>query len=208
VTPPESGPLLSAGFWLQQAALAWRSELEKRLHPLGLTATQFTVLGAVGWLEHTAGPPTQQEVAEQAGANRMMTSKVVRTLHQRGLLVPHAHESDARALRLALTATGRTTIDDATHAAARSTRPSSAPTQHPYAPHYATSPSSAATSTTPRRGPNPRDLVEMSSYRRSTLVEPGWGGEHRAAEPRGAAARPTRLRLGLAGSHRPAARHR
>jgi len=102
---------------LQQAALAWRAELDTRLRPLGLTPTQFILLASVGWLEHLGGPPTQQEVADHAGADRMMTSKVVRTLAQRGLLVRDAHESDARALRLALTPTGRDTARGATQAA-------------------------------------------------------------------------------------------
>ncbi len=98
-----------AGFWLQQAALTWRAELDTRLRPLGLTPTQFILLAAVGWLEHLDGPPTQQQVAELAGADRMMASKVLRALQQRELLVRHAHESDARTLRLALTTAGRDT---------------------------------------------------------------------------------------------------
>jgi DNA-binding MarR family transcriptional regulator len=109
--------MLSPGFWLQQAALAWRAELETRLRPLGLTPTQFTLLAAVGWLEYIGDPPTQQQVAEQAGADRMMTSKVVRVLAQRDLLVRRPHESSARALRLALTAAGRATLDHATRLA-------------------------------------------------------------------------------------------
>jgi len=104
---PETGPLLSAGFWLHQAALTWRAELDARLRPLGLTHTQFMLLASVGWLEYLHGPPTQQEIAEQADADRMMTSKIVRTLEGRGLLTRRADESDARALRVALTTTGR-----------------------------------------------------------------------------------------------------
>jgi len=47
VTRAESGPLLAPGFWLQQAALSWRAELDTRLRPLGLTPTQFNVLASV-----------------------------------------------------------------------------------------------------------------------------------------------------------------
>jgi len=101
VTRAGSGPLLSPGFWLQQGALSWRAELDTRLRPLGLTPTQFNVLASVGWLEHLSGPPTQQQVAEQAAADRMMTSKVAHTLEQHGLLSRQAHEADTRALRLA-----------------------------------------------------------------------------------------------------------
>ncbi|MCU1685894.1 MAG: ydcH [Amycolatopsis sp.] len=114
MTDRESGPLLSAGFWLHHAALTWRAELDNRLRPLGLTPTQFLLLASVGWLEHLDGPPTQQEVARQAGADRMMTSKVVRTLEERGLVDRRAHESDARALRLALTSAGRVLTRQAT----------------------------------------------------------------------------------------------
>jgi hypothetical protein len=32
---PGAGPLLSPGFWLLQAALAWRAALDVRLRPLG-----------------------------------------------------------------------------------------------------------------------------------------------------------------------------
>lgn len=117
MTRTESGPLLSPGFWLQQAALSWRAELDTRLRPLGLTPTQFIVLASVAWLEHLSGPPTQQQVAEQAGADRMMTSKVAHALEQHGLLSRQAHEADARALRLALTPAGRTTVNQATQAA-------------------------------------------------------------------------------------------
>lgn len=111
---PESGPLLSPGFWLHHAALTWRAELDARLRPLGLTPTQFMLLASVGWLEHVGGPPTQQEVADRAGADRMMTSKVVRALAERDLLVRAVDGADARALRLALTPAGRTLVARAT----------------------------------------------------------------------------------------------
>jgi DNA-binding MarR family transcriptional regulator len=104
---PQSGPLLSPGFWLHHAALAWRAELDARLRTLGLTHTQFMLLASAGWLEHVGGPPTQQDVAEHAGADRMMTSRVIRTLVDRGLVERQDHESDARALRLRLTDQGR-----------------------------------------------------------------------------------------------------
>ncbi|WP_188316405.1 MarR family winged helix-turn-helix transcriptional regulator [Solihabitans fulvus] len=117
MTRGESGPLLSPGFWLHQAALAWRAELDARLRPLGLTPTQFLLLASTGWLEHVDGPPTQQEAAEQAGADRMMASKVLRGLEERGLLVREAHETDARALRLTLTEDGRALARRATQVA-------------------------------------------------------------------------------------------
>jgi DNA-binding MarR family transcriptional regulator len=101
----ESAP--PAGFWLHQAALTWRAQLDVRLRPLGLTPTQFLLLSSADRLERRAGPATQQEVAQQAGADRMMTSKVLRLLEKRGLLSRTAHESDARSVRVALSMDGR-----------------------------------------------------------------------------------------------------
>lgn len=50
----DEGPLRSPGFWLHHAALTWRAELDARLRPLGLTPTQFMLLGSAGWLEPSA----------------------------------------------------------------------------------------------------------------------------------------------------------
>ncbi|WP_112246445.1 MarR family winged helix-turn-helix transcriptional regulator [Kribbella monticola] len=113
----ESGPMLSPGFWLHHAALAWRAELDQRLRTIGLTPTQFMLLASAGWLEHTQGAPTQQQVAAQAGADRMMTSKVVKTLVEAELLSREADPNDSRAYRLRLTTKGRKPTRQATEIA-------------------------------------------------------------------------------------------
>ena len=122
--PP--GPLASPGYWLHHAALTWRAELGRRLRPLGLTPTQFDVLASLGWISRTRGladgagtgsagdHPTQQEVADFAGIDRMMASKVLRVLDDRGLLSRTPDRTDARAYRLRLTAEGRRTVTEST----------------------------------------------------------------------------------------------
>lgn len=103
-----TGPLASPGYWLHQAALAWKAELDNSLRQLDLTHTQFILLATIGWLETIGGgPPGQQEVADGAGTDRQMTSRVVRTLEEHGLVARLAHESNARSLRLSLTMEGR-----------------------------------------------------------------------------------------------------
>jgi DNA-binding MarR family transcriptional regulator len=102
------GPLASPGYWLHQAALSWRVELDNALAELGLTHTRFILLATVGWLTTTGdGPPGQQEVATAAGTDRQMTSRLVRTLEGKGLVTRLPHEADARSFRLELTETGR-----------------------------------------------------------------------------------------------------
>ncbi len=101
------GPHANTGHWLRQAALRWHRELGRRLRPLGLTPTQFFVLSGTGWLHATTGPPTQQEVADLAGTDRMMTSKVVATLERLGFLAHTIDEHHGRLKRLHQTPAGR-----------------------------------------------------------------------------------------------------
>ncbi|HZE39811.1 MAG TPA: MarR family winged helix-turn-helix transcriptional regulator [Stackebrandtia sp.] len=111
--PGPRGPLMSPTFWLHHAALAVRRRAEAGLRPIGLTYPQFCLLGAIGWLSATERPPTQQRAADLAGADRMMTSKLVGTLCARGLVARQDDPGDARARRLRLTPEGRAVTDEA-----------------------------------------------------------------------------------------------
>jgi DNA-binding MarR family transcriptional regulator len=111
--PDGHGPLASPGYHLLMAAQAWRRELGARLRPLGLTPTQFDTIGALGWLSRSIPDPTQQQVADFAGMDRMMLSKLVAGLEQRGLLVRLPDPVDARLRRLRLTDAGRELIGPA-----------------------------------------------------------------------------------------------
>ncbi len=116
--PEARGPLASPGFWLHHAALAWKQLFDRRLRPLEVTPTQFMLLASVSWLTATTGrPPTQQEAADHAGADRMMTSKVVQALAGRGLLAREPDAADARVRRLRLTESGRALVQAGIHIA-------------------------------------------------------------------------------------------
>ena len=85
------------------------------LKSLQMTHVQFFVLGAVGYLSKTKGKaPKQREVAEFAGIDPMMTSKVVRALAARGLLERTDDPSDSRAWRVKVTAKGEPILIRAT----------------------------------------------------------------------------------------------
>jgi DNA-binding MarR family transcriptional regulator len=102
---------MSPGFWLHHAALAWKQLFDRRLRPLELTPTQFMLLASVGWLTATTGqPPTQQQAADHAGADRMMTSKVVQALAERGFVAREPDADDARVKRLRLTDRGQALV--------------------------------------------------------------------------------------------------
>ena len=102
----ESGPHTSPGYWLHHAALVWRQACESGLGQT--TYPQFNVLSAVSLLTGRDGQaPTQQQAADFARMDRMMASKIVRTLRERGLLARAADPDDARRQRLSLTEQGR-----------------------------------------------------------------------------------------------------
>ena len=63
------------------------------------------------WLAATSGqPPTQREVADHAGADRMITSKVLQATVDRGLVSRQPNRADRRVKRLRLTLEGRDLI--------------------------------------------------------------------------------------------------
>ncbi len=103
---PKRGPQTSPGYHLWHAGLQWTRAVATALEPLGLTHTQFFLLGAVRWLGQSGTPPMQREVAQFAAFDRNTTSQVVRALEARGLLAREDAPDDTRAWRLRLTAEG------------------------------------------------------------------------------------------------------
>ena len=84
------------------------------LAPHDLTHVQFVLLASLWWLEdHSDQPPTQTQLANQAGTDPMMTSQVLRKLETRGLLERALDAADARARQLRLTAAGRRCVASA-----------------------------------------------------------------------------------------------
>ena len=77
------------------------------LAPHDLTHVQFVLLASLWWLsEHADEPPTQRELADQAGTDPMMTSQVLRKLEARELITREADRRDSRARRLRVTRGG------------------------------------------------------------------------------------------------------
>jgi DNA-binding MarR family transcriptional regulator len=75
---------------------------------------QFVLLASLWWLsEHADAPPTQRELAEQAGTDPMMTSQVLRKLEARELVTREPDERDTRVRRLRLTRAGTRTLTGA-----------------------------------------------------------------------------------------------
>ena len=103
----------SPGYLLGQLTTLWQRRIKKVLDPLNLTQTQFVLMTALAWLSKTNEAVTQVEIAEQSNADRMMVSKVLRTLEEKKFISRHEHPTDTRAKVIKLTTDGANVLQKA-----------------------------------------------------------------------------------------------
>lgn len=106
-------PNESPGYLLGQLTLLWQRKQKKVLDPLDLTQTQFALLCALAWLSNNSSNVTQIDIANQTNFDRMMVSKVLRTLEEKKFLTREEHEMDTRAKTIRLTNIGETVLQKA-----------------------------------------------------------------------------------------------
>ena len=106
-------PSDSPGYLLGQLTMLWQRKQKKVLDPLDLTQTQFVLLAALGWLSKSSNAVTQVDIANQSNADRMMVSKVLRTLEDKGFLTRKEHDTDTRAKTIRLTSNGEKVLQKA-----------------------------------------------------------------------------------------------
>lgn len=99
-------PKDSPGYLLGQVTTLWHRQIKKVLDPLNLTQTQFVLLAALGWLSKSKDVVTQVDIANQGNADRMMVSKVLRTLQDKEFISREEHQTDTRAKVIKLTEQG------------------------------------------------------------------------------------------------------
>jgi DNA-binding MarR family transcriptional regulator len=106
-------PNESPGYLLGQLTMLWQRKQKKVLDPLDLTQTQFVLLAALGWLSKKSKNVTQVDIAKQSNADRMMVSKVLRTLEDKHFITRQEHETDTRAKTIRLTTIGEIVLQNA-----------------------------------------------------------------------------------------------
>lgn len=97
------------GLLLWQVTNEWQAAQRAALKVHELTHVQFVLLASLTSLNSLVSdrPVTQQQLAQRAATDPMMTSQVLRLLEQRGLIERGQHPTDARARALSVTARGR-----------------------------------------------------------------------------------------------------
>lgn len=108
-----NSPNDSPGYLLGRVTMLWQRTLKKVLDPLNLTQTQFVLLAALGWLSRTNDHVTQVDIAIQSNADRMMVSKVLRTLEEKQFISRQEHPTDTRAKVIKLTDEGAAILQKA-----------------------------------------------------------------------------------------------
>lgn len=106
-------PEKSPGFLLNQLHLIWQRKIKKVLDPLDLTHTQFVLLASIAWLTNKGENITQVDIANLNNYDRMMVSKVLRTLQDKKLIKRQEHKTDTRAKIVNLTAEGKKVLQTA-----------------------------------------------------------------------------------------------
>ncbi len=96
----------STGFLLWQISSMWQRQINAGLKQFDLTHAQFVLLASLTWLVSEDKPLTQADLAAHAKMDVMMTSNVLRTLEDKGLILRNPHPTDTRAKSLAVTGKG------------------------------------------------------------------------------------------------------
>ena len=99
-------PGASPGFLLWRVTLRWQRAVAAALSTMDLTHVQFVLLACAWWLNRQGEEPNQLAVAKQAGTDVKMTSQVLRTLEDKGLIERYADPADTRAKRIRVTERG------------------------------------------------------------------------------------------------------
>ena len=110
-------PSESTGFIIWNTTNLWQRKIKEKLDPHGITHVQFLLLNTLASLNKDADRAiTQRMVSVHSGCDKMMVSKVLRTLEEKKLILRKDHVSDTRSKSLLITTKGMDLLKVATPA--------------------------------------------------------------------------------------------
>ncbi|MBS1719902.1 MAG: MarR family transcriptional regulator [Armatimonadetes bacterium] len=102
------------GFELWAKSNVWQRTIRLALRPWKLTHVQYLLLVTLADLEKRRDEPIRQaDLAAEAKLDLMMTSQVIRSLEERGLLLRSPHPHDMRAFMIEPTPEGEKVLKGA-----------------------------------------------------------------------------------------------
>jgi DNA-binding MarR family transcriptional regulator len=112
-------PEENAGFLMWQVSMLWQRKLKNGLDKLGITHAQFLLLASLHHLSQVKNIVSQQDLARHVRIDKMMTSKILRTLQKKGLLTRKKNKMDTRSRTLILSEQGIELLENASKAVDR-----------------------------------------------------------------------------------------
>lgn len=106
-------PQENSGYLLWQVSMLWQKKMNRALAALELTHTQFVILAALGWLTKDKEEVTQIDIANHSNTDRMMVSKIISNLQEKGIIQRQEHSTDTRAKTISLTTNGKKLLQKA-----------------------------------------------------------------------------------------------
>lgn len=103
----------NTGYLLWQTTMIWQRKMNRVLDKIDLTHTQFVILASLGWLSQNQNGISQKDIADNSNTDRMMVSKVLRTLQQKEFIKRRENENDTRSKLVSLTEKGIIKLQDA-----------------------------------------------------------------------------------------------
>lgn len=100
----------NVGFLVWRLSMRWRAAMDRALAPLGLTQAQYAVLAPLYGMSRAGARPSQRQLADFTGLDPVYVSRLVRALEREGFLTRSVNPADPRAVELALTDQGKTTV--------------------------------------------------------------------------------------------------
>lgn len=106
-------PEENTGYLLWQVTMQWQLSMNRALGKMGLTLTQFSLMAGLYWLSKEKQTVTQQQLADYANTDKMMTSKVLMTLEKKQIIERVKDDNDSRAKQLRITDQGTQILKEA-----------------------------------------------------------------------------------------------
>lgn len=106
-------PEENLGYLLWQTTMSWQKQMNRALQQVNLTHTQFVIMASLAKLLKHSKQVTQKEIADYSNTDRMMVSKVLRTLQKNELILRKEHPTDTRAKCVFFTEKGKMVLKKA-----------------------------------------------------------------------------------------------
>ncbi len=103
----------NTGYLLWQTTMIWQRTMNRVLIKIGLTHTQFVILASLGWLSKNKNGISQKDIADNSNTDRMMVSKILRTLQQKEFIKRQENQQDTRSKLVFLTENGTIKLQEA-----------------------------------------------------------------------------------------------